>query len=156
MLETLAIAAATALVGAMATDVWQTARSGFARLFGRGDQRRQEVADKRLDEAATKVAEATDQERVRQELLAAWQVRLQDLLEEHPEAEDELRTLTEQVKTQLPAAQQAWVQHNIARDQGTVQAVQGGNQYIYGTPGPAASSPAVESEQPLGGGGRTA
>jgi hypothetical protein len=32
----LARAAGTALVGAMATDVWQVARSGMARLFGRG------------------------------------------------------------------------------------------------------------------------
>ena len=154
MLETLAAAGATALIGAIATDVWQAARSGFARLFGRGDQRRQELVDKRLAEAATQVTQAdpSDQERARQELRAAWQVRLRDLLEEHPGAEEELRTLTEQVQAQLPAAQPAWVQHNLAREHGTVYGVMGGNQYIYGTPGPTAPHPAAESEQPPGGG----
>lgn len=156
MLEALAAAGATALVGAMATDVWQAARSGFARLFGRGDRRREQLVDTRLSQAATQIAQVdpSDQERVRQEVLAAWRVRLRDLLEEHPEAQEELRRLTEQVQARLPAAQQAWVQHNLAHDHGTVYGVQTGNQYIYGVSGPVEARPAAEGEQPPGGGGR--
>jgi len=111
--------------------------------------------DKRLGEAATQVAQANsnDQERIRQELLAAWQVRLQDLLEEYPDTRDELRALTEEVQAQLPPAQQTWIQQNLARDQAVVYGVQGGNQYIqyYGAPGPTEPRLGAEAKQPPGG-----
>jgi hypothetical protein len=158
LLETLAAAGATALIGAMATDAWQAARVGFANLFGRGNRRRQDFTDGRLDQAAAQVAQADhdNQDRVRAELLAAWQVRLQDLLEEHPDAVEELRMLTAQVQAQLPAAQQAWVQHNLARGRGTVYGVQAGDQHIHypGTPddGPPSRPGAVE-RPPEGGQG---
>jgi hypothetical protein len=156
MLETLAVAGATALVGAMATDAWQAARAGFAKLFGRGGQQKRELADRRLDQAAAQVAHADhdNQDRVRGELLAAWQIRLQDLLDEHPDALEELRTLTAQVQAQLPAAQQAWMQHNLARDHGTVYGVQAGDQHIHyhRTPAPPPSHPGA-AERPEGGQG---
>jgi hypothetical protein len=142
-LEPLLNASAAALVGAMASDAWQAAKSGFTRLFGRGDQRREELAGARLDAAATQVAQVNDndRERVRQELLPVWQVRLRDLVEEYPEAVEELRALTDRIQAQLPAAQQAWVQHNLARGHGTVYGVQAGDQHIHyhGTPDPPPS-----------------
>jgi hypothetical protein len=157
MLETLAAAGATALVGAMATDAWQAARAGFAKLFGRGDRRQQELADRRLDQAGAQVAQAdhNNQDHVRGELLAAWQVRLQDLLDEHPDAVEELRTLTAQIKDQLPATQQAWVQHNLARGHGTVYGVQAGDQHIHyhGTPDLPPSHPGAPRRSAEGGQG---
>jgi hypothetical protein len=154
VLETLVVAGASALIGAIATDAWQTARSGFAKLLGRGDRQKQELADRRLDEAAAQVAQAghDNQDRVRGELLAAWQVRLQDLLEEHPDAMDELRILTAQVQAQLPAAQQAWVQHNLASGHGTVYGVQAGDQHIHyhGTPDAPPSRPGAAERPPEG------
>jgi hypothetical protein len=133
MLEALAVAGAAALVGAMATDAWQAARVEFAKLFGRGDRQKQELADRRLDQAAAQVTQADhdNQDRIRGELLAAWQVRLQDLLDEHPDLEEELRTLTAQVQAQLPATQQTWVQHNLSRDHSTIYGVQAGDQHIH-------------------------
>ena len=155
MLEALAVAGATALVGAMATDAWQAARAGFAKLFGRGDRQKLELADRRLDQAAAQVAQAdhNNQDRVRGELLAAWQVRLQDLLDEQPDAEEELRTLTAQIHAQLPATQQAWVQHNLARDHGTIYGVQAGDQHIHyhSTPDPPPSHPGATERPPQGG-----
>jgi hypothetical protein len=42
-------AAATALLGAAATDAWQPAKAGFARLLGRGDKWRAAVGEDRLE-----------------------------------------------------------------------------------------------------------
>jgi hypothetical protein len=133
VLDALAMAAATALVGSMATDAWQAARSGFTMLLGRGDRQRQEIAVTRLVSAAAQVAGVSgdEQDRVRRELLPVWQVRLRDLVEEHPELADELRALADQVRAQVPAQQQAWIQHNIAHDHGKVIANQGGTQHIH-------------------------
>lgn len=132
-LAALAGAGATALVGAMATDAWQVTRNGFARLFGRGDSGREELAERRLDDAAAALARASDGEhdRVRLEMLPAWRTRLEDLLEEDPQAAPDLEVLTEQIRAQLPAVQQVWVQNNVARYGGTVFAVQHGTQHIH-------------------------
>jgi hypothetical protein len=152
--EAVAEAAAAALVGAMATDAWQTARAGFAQLLGRGDRGRQDLADRRLEQAAVQVAQADhdNQDRIRGELLSAWQVRLRDLLEEHPEIVEELRTLTAQVQSRLPAAQQAWAQQNLARNHGTVYGVQAGDQHIHydATLNPPPSRPGAV-DRPAGG-----
>lgn len=108
-LAALAASGATALVGAAATDAWQSARAGFVRLFARGE-RQHELLESRLDQTATEVVHAAEPDVVRERLLPDWQVRLSDLLEERPELAAELRELTSQVQAQLPAAQQAWVQ----------------------------------------------
>jgi hypothetical protein len=53
-LAALAASGGTALVAAAATDAWQYARTGFARLFAHG-QRRHELVESRLDQTATEV-----------------------------------------------------------------------------------------------------
>jgi AcrR family transcriptional regulator len=130
----LATSGAAALVGAAATDTWGMARTGFTRLFGGGDQRRRELAEEELDGLAAKVtgAKLADRDRVREEVLPAWQARLADLLDKHPEAREELRGLAETVRGQLPTTQQAWVQTNIARDHSTQYIVQHGTIHIQG------------------------
>jgi hypothetical protein len=139
----------------MATNAWEAARAGFARLLGRGDQGRQDLADRRLAQAAMQVAQAgqDQQDRVRSELLVAWQVRLEDLLEECPDMVEELRTFSAQVQSRLPAAQQTWAQQNLARDQGTVYGVQAGDQHIHhhSTPNPPSASPGAASQLLAGG-----
>ncbi|GIJ66616.1 hypothetical protein Voc01_015330 [Virgisporangium ochraceum] len=135
-LATLAATGAAALVGAAATDAWQSARAGFARLFGRGETGRQELAERRLDVVEAEIVEAAPDERdaVRQRHSAVWQTRLADLVEEHPELADELRALVADVTGQLPAGQRQWVQTNVARDHGTVFAVQGGDLHVTDRP----------------------
>lgn len=64
------------------------------------------MIESRLDQMATEV----ERDVVRERLVPDWQVRLSDLLEEHPELAEELRELTSRVQAQLPAVQQAWVQ----------------------------------------------
>jgi hypothetical protein len=126
----LAMTGAATVVGAMATDAWQAARTKVAGLLGRGDDSRRELAETRLERAAAEVeiAEPDRREEVRERIAAAWQVRLVDLLEEHPEAEAELRRVIEDLSSRLPPAQQSWVQHITASGQGSVaQGVMFGN-----------------------------
>ncbi len=108
-LAALAASGGTALVAAAATDAWQSTRAGFARLFTQA-QRSGELIESRLDRTAAEVERAAEPDAVRELLVPDWQVRLSDLLEEHPELAAELRELTSRVQSQLPAAQQQWVQ----------------------------------------------
>ncbi|MGH3950776.1 MAG: hypothetical protein ACRDSE_16940 [Pseudonocardiaceae bacterium] len=136
-LAALAGAGGTALVGAMATDAWRATRSGVARLFGRGGPARQTAIEAQLDGNAALVAQAEDPDEARQNLAAVWRLELAALLRQHPETEDELRALVARIHEALPAAQQTWVQTNIARDQATQNIVQHGNVHVH--PGDAAS-----------------
>jgi hypothetical protein len=140
MMEALVAAAASALVGAMTTDAWGAAKEGFARVFTRGGKRQAELAEMRLTAAERQLeqAAADDRSRLREELAAAWQVRLRDLLEESPDAADELQAITDKVRAQLPTQQQIWVQQNVARDQSVLFANQGGNQQVHYHNGPTA------------------
>jgi hypothetical protein len=93
-LAALVNAGATALIGAIATDAWQVARTGFVRLFGRGGDGRGAAIAAQLDEDAGMVARVgtEDIDQVRQELLPVWRRRLAQLLADHPDAEAELRS----------------------------------------------------------------
>ncbi|MGW6502049.1 hypothetical protein [Nonomuraea angiospora] len=93
--EALAAAGATALVSAMTSDAWTLAQQGFARLLGRDGPQGQEAAERRLERSMQKLAGRTgsELERARVEQEAAWRLRLNDLLEDDPVAEVELRVL---------------------------------------------------------------
>lgn len=141
--EILALAAAggTAVVGAMATDAWESARSGVARLLGREDRGRAEIIEAQLDADDSLVRGAgEDVDQVRRELALVWGRRLAVLLKDNPEAADKLRVLVECVQTQVPSQQQAWIQHLTATEGGTAFGQQGsGGQHIHyhGTSDPA-------------------
>jgi hypothetical protein len=139
-IATLAASGAGALVGAAATDAWQTARTGVIALFRRGGTGRAEFAAAQLDSDAKDVenAAAADRDQVRQKLLPLWQGRLTDLLaelsdnDEDSEVADELRELTRTVWAQLPASQQSSVQHITASAPGAIaQGAIGGNVITY-------------------------
>ncbi|MBI1758765.1 MAG: hypothetical protein HYR62_06015 [Actinobacteria bacterium] len=130
---------AMALVGAAATDAWQTARAGFVALFRRYGDRRANLVATQLDADAWSVEQAAPPERdqVRRQLLPAWHTRLADLLAEHADDPDgavarELRTFTESVEALLPTSQQTWIQHVDASAPGAIaQGVQSGNIHNY-------------------------
>jgi hypothetical protein len=50
------------VVTAAVTDAWEAARKGFARLLGRGDPDKAKVAERRLEEAHSQLAEAKGSE----------------------------------------------------------------------------------------------
>ncbi|MFF3374575.1 hypothetical protein ACFYXF_16720 [Streptomyces sp. NPDC002680] len=106
----LAAAGGAALVGAMATDAWQTARTRFLQLLGR-DHRR-DCIEGQLEAQADVVERTTEshQEEARAALLPAWQFQLADFLQQHPEAEQELRQVIEQVRSELPEKYQRQVE----------------------------------------------
>jgi hypothetical protein len=97
-LLTLAGTAASALVGAVAKDAWGAAKSGFARLLGRGDATRAEAVEQQLERTRGAVeAAGADDKTVRDQQQAVWAARLEDLLIERPEAVADLRALVEQI-----------------------------------------------------------
>src|SRR5262245_36548313 len=109
----LAALAGNALVAAATTDAWEAARRKFARLLGRGDANKEQLADKRLEETRQQLVKVTgqDMDQARVDLARAWQVRMADLLEEDPGVEAELRAVVEEVLAHLPAGMVSAADH---------------------------------------------
>lgn len=127
----LAIEAGSALVDAMATDSWQAVRSGFARLFGRLVHPRHDAIMARMDDNAAAL-EGTGQgerDQSRRDLAVEWRGLLADLMADHPEILDEMRTLLTQVRA-LPPANEVWSQRNVARGHATQYVVGGGSLHV--------------------------
>jgi hypothetical protein len=116
-LVALAATAGSALVGAIATDAWQLARSGFGRLFGRYDRRRQEIIEAAMDHDARAIEQAENAHRDsrRTRVAAQWQARLRDLLVEYPDIADYLRPLVAQVNAAGPGSQPRPTQDPVRR-----------------------------------------
>jgi hypothetical protein len=115
-LAALATSGATTLAAAMATDAWQTARDGILRLFGR-DSSSQAALRTRLDAHNESVSVSQDSTGQRERLVPAWQVDLELLLAQHPEAAQPMADLLQQVRGQLSAAQRAWLSaHTVVQD----------------------------------------
>ncbi|MEU5710004.1 MULTISPECIES: hypothetical protein [Streptomyces] len=110
-LTALAAAGGAAVVQSAGTDAWTGLRQAVARWFGRGDRQRERVELERLDRTAgeleTADAGVIERERIRQE--AAWQARIEALLEsledtERAQAVEELRALLAHHTRQLGAS----------------------------------------------------
>src|ERR1700683_2764197 len=97
------------VAGAAMRDMWEAVRGRFARLLGRGDGRRTEVAEQWLAQTHEQLAAAAgggggELGRVRGAAAQRWAARFADLLDEDPGVETELRALVEEVAARLPAA----------------------------------------------------
>ncbi len=116
VLMALAQFAGQTVAQAAITDVWEAVRGRFARLLGRGDARRTQVAEQWLarthDQLTT--APGAELEQVRAALAERWAGRFADLLDEDPGVEAELRALAEAVAAQLPAAAVSATDHSVA------------------------------------------
>jgi hypothetical protein len=114
-LMALAQLAGLTVVAAAVTDAWETARRGTARLLGRGDRVKEDLAEQRLEETRKQLAalEGPKLEQTRAMLTGQWATRLADLLEEHPEVESDLRALVEKIRTALPEQTGAAIDHSI-------------------------------------------
>ncbi|MFE7272758.1 hypothetical protein [Streptomyces sp. NPDC057623] len=106
-LTALAAAGGAAVVQAAGTDVWTGLRQAVARWFGRGDGQREQAELERLERTAEELrtAAAEQAERLRIRAEAAWQTRIENLLEslhddERERAAEELRTLLAERTTQ--------------------------------------------------------
>jgi hypothetical protein len=125
-------AGGSAFVGAVATDAWQSARSGLVRLFAKAG-RREDTAARWTDEMAAELEASPPAERaaVEQRWVWTWQQRLQDLVEEDPQLGDDLRQWTEAVRAHLPAERQSWVNTFIAADHARQYNAPGGSITVH-------------------------
>ncbi|MCU7723814.1 hypothetical protein ODJ79_08825 [Actinoplanes sp. KI2] len=128
-------AGGSALVGAAATDAWQSARGGLVRLFAKAG-RREETAARWTDEMAAELEASPPAERAvaEQRWVQTWQQRLHDLVEEDPQIGDELREWAEAVRAQLPAERQSWVNTFIAADHARQYNAPGGSITVHHHP----------------------
>jgi hypothetical protein len=115
-LLSLASLAGRTIVAAAASDGWETVKRGLARLFGRGNEARAGAAARRLEQAREELAGVPAGELgiAQDRVAAAWQTRLLDLLEEHPELAGELRALVDRSWAQQPAGSVSAVGHGVA------------------------------------------
>jgi hypothetical protein len=116
LLLILAQFAGQTVAAAAITDVWESARTRFARLLGRGDARKEQVAEQWLDQTHQQLtsAPAGELESARQSQAERWTDRFADLLDTDPGIEAELRALVEEVAAQLPAPVVSAADHSVA------------------------------------------
>ncbi|MFE6052863.1 hypothetical protein ACFQ6N_19070 [Kitasatospora sp. NPDC056446] len=143
----LAAAGGTAVVQAAGTDAWSGVRQQVARWFGRGNPQREHAELERLDQTVGELESArpTDVERVRIRQEAAWQGRIEALLEslediERARVADELRTLlVQQASHSSVSADQSGLavggNLDVRADHGSAAAVTMGN-VTLGNPSP--------------------
>ncbi|WP_405842536.1 hypothetical protein [Streptomyces sp. NBC_01518] len=111
-MDPITLAAASALVGAMATDGWAQARDATVALWRRVWPERAEAVAAELELARPRVLAARErhQEDREQALVAGWRVPLEDLLDRDPTLAADLRRLVdEQLAPLLPKAEQSRV-----------------------------------------------
>lgn len=117
------------VAAAAITDAWETGRGRFARLLGRGDARRTQVAEQWLAqtrEQLTETASGSGLERIQEAQAERWASRFADLLDEDPAVEAELRALVKDVAGQLPAMAVSATGHSVAAGRDVTLTASGG------------------------------
>jgi hypothetical protein len=115
MLVALAQWAGQTVAAAAVTDVWESVRGQFARLLGRGDTRRTETAEGWLAQTRAQLTAAGPRAAEAQQTAAErWTGRFEDLLDEYPGVEADLRALVEEVAAVLPAPEVSAADHSVA------------------------------------------
>jgi hypothetical protein len=128
----LATSGAVAVVAAMATDAWESARAGIVHVFRPDDGETPQDIETQLDADQTLVVEAGDAaDETRQDLVPAWRRRLLRLLEGYPKKVGELRTLVAGLEESHGSDQRAWVQNITARDNGIAVGAQNGDVHFH-------------------------
>jgi hypothetical protein len=116
VLVALAQFAGQTVAAAAVTDVWESVRSRFADLLGRGDARKTEVAEGWLAQTREQLAFADSAvvEQARQAAAERWAGRFADLLDEDPAIGPELRALVDDVAARLPVSAVSAAGHSVA------------------------------------------
>ena len=152
VLMALAQFAGQTVAAAAVTDVWETVRGRFARLLGRGDGRKTQVAEQWLAQTQQLIA-AAQGSGLKWALEAAaerWVGRFADLLDEDPGMEAELRALVEEVAARLPDGAVSAAGHSVAAGRDVIITASGGGTaagVIHGNvapPNPTSPGPAPQ------------
>jgi hypothetical protein len=129
VLVALAQFAGQTVAAAAITDTWEAVRGRFARLLGRGNPRKAEVADRWLAQTREQLTAATPGtalEQAREAATERWAGRFADLLDEDPGLEVELRVLVEEVAAQLPAGLVSAADRSVAAGRDVTITASGG------------------------------
>jgi hypothetical protein len=120
----LATAAGQALVGVMVTQAWTAARERIARMLARNRPEAEERYLARLDRDRAQLidVDGPDRQSLANTLTAQWSGRLQDFLEENPDAIGEMRLLL----SELAKSQQRQTSTNVIIHTQTATADRGG------------------------------
>jgi hypothetical protein len=115
-LMVLAQFAGQTVAAAAITDAWEAVRGRFAKLLGRGDARKTQVAEQWLAQTREQLSAAAglDEVQARESAAERWTGRFADLLDEDPGVEAELRALVEEAAAQLPAGGVSAADHSVA------------------------------------------
>jgi hypothetical protein len=108
-MDPLALAAASAVVSALATDSWQQARDAVVRFWRRARPDHASAVESDLDDTRSELvaARGASDNSTEEGLVADWQRRMRRLLAADPALGVELqRVLDEQIAPLLPAAEQ--------------------------------------------------
>ncbi|WP_182901430.1 hypothetical protein [Microbispora sp. H10830] len=115
-MDALALAAASALVGVLATEGWQDGRRAVVALWRRARPEQAPAVEADLAEARTELLAAREagDEQAEQALVVEWRQRLRRLAAADPEAARELRRIVDEELTPLlpPAGRQTTVNQN--------------------------------------------
>ncbi len=137
MVDPIVVAAGTALVSAMATDVWQQARASVVALWRRVHPQQADTVEADLEGLRAQVLDARQAGRADTELAltGVWQGRLQQLLLDEPAVAPELRRVLDEALTPVltPVEQSrigTLVMRGSSRDSSTFNQV-AGNQITY-------------------------
>jgi hypothetical protein len=115
------------VTAAAINDTWESARHKFARLLGRGDARRTQVAEQWLGQTREQLATAgSGLEEAQGATAQRWAGRFADLLDEDPSVEAELRALVEEVAARLPAVKVSAADHAVAAGRDVTITASGG------------------------------
>ncbi|MCF1597682.1 hypothetical protein [Streptomyces muensis] len=127
----LASAGGTAVVSAMATEGWNTLRSGVVTLWRQFRPDSADELERELDttRSALVAAQADEVELVRHALQSAWQGRMLTLFLEDPAAAAEFEALLSRLGDVGSPGMTSTSFHAEARDHGRVYQA-GGNQFI--------------------------
>jgi hypothetical protein len=141
------------VAAAAVTDMWEAVRGRLGRLLGRGDAHRTETVDRWLAQTREQLISAASGamlEQVREAQAERWAGRFADLLDEDPALEAELRTLAEEIVSQMPASAATAVGHSVTAGRDVRITASGGGiaaGVIHGsvpTPGPTLPGSAQE------------
>ena len=138
-MDELALAAASALMTAMATDAWGEVRAGVASLWRRVYPERVPAIESELVDSCNElvVSRQAGNAEVEKELAADWRRKFQRLMQAHPELIPELRMLEKEWTRLVPAAERDRAgmtnleQTAIATGRGTIYQA-GRNQRVTG------------------------
>ena len=131
------------------TYAWEAVRGRFARLAGRGDARKTDMAERWLSQTRDQLTAAgSGASPARQAQAERWAGRFSDLLDEDPGVEAGLRALVEEVAAGLAAGTVPTVGHSLAAGRDVTITASGGGVaagVIHGNvapPGPTRPGPA--------------